>query len=265
MKLHHWLTWGRGKKLLPRWIIAVFPLFVSLGIGTLFSIPIPATEEFTQEIFIGSVAIGIISLLSTAWFTKSAGEVLFCPRLHTLSGVAISTLSLALVAIILTYLGYLLFHVSLSEPMIPSLQDIGVGFAMASLFALFLSVLKSRVIRADKTPVRITEEGRLVHNSLTKIRDGNVDFRDTENLISGLESIAKEMKKEPLVQDQDHYEKIQTWCTECSKSNTLISRLRMIPDSPKSSTTERTRRQVARFEDMENDLRTMNVTGQQRQ
>lgn len=265
MKHHHWLTWGRGKELLPRWIIAAFPLFVSLGIGTLFSIPIPAKEEFSQEILIGSVAIGIICLLSTAWFTKSAGEVLFCPRLHHPIGIVISTLSLALVAITLTYLGYLLFHVSLGEPLIPSLEDIGVGFAIASLFALFLSVLKSRVVRADKKPVRTTEEGRIVHNSLTKIRYGNADFRDTENLISGLESIAKEMKRESLVQNKEPYEKIQTWCTECSKSNTLISRLRMIPDSPKSSTTERTRRQVSRFEDMENDLRTMNVTGQQRQ
>ncbi|MFC7073255.1 hypothetical protein ACFQJ7_01425 [Halovenus rubra] len=265
MKRHHWLTWGRGKKLLSRWIIAVFPLFVTLGVGTLFSIPIPGTEEFSQEIFIGSVAIGIICLLSTAWFTKSAAEVLFCPRLHHSSGIVISTLSLTLVAIVLTYLGYLLFHVSLGEPMIPSFGDVGVGFAIASLFALFLSVLRLRVIRADRTSVRITEEGRLVHNSLTKIRDGNADFKDTENLVSGLEYIAKEMKIEPLVEDQERYEKIQTWCTECSKSNTLISRLRMIPDSPKSPTTERTRRQVARFEDMENDLRMMSVTGQQRQ
>jgi len=262
MKLHHWLTWGRGKKLLPRWIIAVFPLFVSLGIGTLFSIPVPATEEFTQEIIISSAAVGIIFLLSTAWFTKSAGEVLFCPRLHTLSGIVISTLSLALVAIILTYLGYLLFHASLGEPVIPSLQDIGVGFAIASLFALFLSVLKSRVIRSDRKPVRITEGGRQVHNSLTKIRSGNADFIDTENLVSGLEFIAKEMEREPLVEDQEHYEKMKIWCQECSKSNTLTSRLRMIPGSSKSPTTDRTKKQVARFEYMENDLHSMNVTGQ---
>lgn len=258
MKFRHWLTWKRGDQLIQNWTIGTFPLFVSLGIGTAFSIPLPTAGVSSDLILVIGIVASLISFLGVVYFTKSAGITLYFPPLHSWSGIMISTSSLELIAVILTYVAYILFAVPLGKPIVPSTLNISMGIALASIYALFLGAYRSRIAQ-KRQPVHDSDAGRQICQSLREIRSDNPKISNTNQLINGLESLADEYKKEPLMDNSCTEEIIRTWCNESSQSKTLVSRLRMIPKTGKEPTSERTKEQITRFRRIENDLRAMDV------
>lgn len=181
------------------------------------------------------------------------------PPLHKKKWIAVSTVTLLLVGLIVTYLSYLFFLVPLDNPVTPDRDNIVVGTVLASSYALFLGGWKTKTLIDERGPVAKSEAGIKIRESLQNLRGNDPHFADSEELINGLEALAEEFESEPLMEQSKRPERILNWCDECSNSNSLVSRLRMIPRTGKNPTSDRTEDQIARFQKLENDLHTMGI------
>lgn len=259
MHPRYWLTWKRGKQLYPRWVVATFPLIITLVASAIITVPLPWQDSNSTELLaIGGVAIVVIYVVLYR-FTRSASEVLYYPPLHKRLWIGVSTVVLLLVGLIVTYLAYICFLVPLNNPVIPDRDNIVLGTVLASSYALFLGGWKTKTLGGDRCPVANSEVAIKIRESLQNLQGNNPHFEDSEELINGLEALAEQFESEPLMDQSERPEIILTWCDECSKSNSLISRLRMIPRTGKKPTSDRTEEQIARFQELENDLHTMGM------
>lgn len=259
MRPLHWLTWKRGKQLYPAWVVATFPLIITLVASTIIAVPLPwHGGNSTELLAVGGVAIVVICAVLYQ-FTRSASEVLYYPPLHKRRWIGVSTVSLLLVGMIVTYFAYLCFLVPLNKPVIPNQGNIVLGTVLASSYALFLGGWKTKTLREGRNPVANSEEAIKIRESLLNLQSNDPHFGDSEELINGLKDLVEQFESEPLMEQSDRPEIILAWCDECSRSNSLVSRLRMIPETGKKPTSDRTEDQIARFHKLENDLHTMGI------
>jgi len=258
MRFRYVLTWKRGTKLLPRWVIVTFPLVVTLVVGSIVGVPPPLAVS-PGAVFVIGVILSVVLCTINYRFTRFAGEVLYYPPLHQPGWLGLSTAAVELTGIGLTYLTYLLFIVPYNQPYLPPLQDLGVGVVLATGYALFLNGWKTHVIRGDKDPVAETESAEQIRTSLQQLRGDDPRFEATEQLIAGLQDLAEEYEEEPLLEQSSTPDALRIWCSTCAASTSLTSRLRMIPATGKSPTTERTEQQVSRFREIENDLHVLDI------
>lgn len=258
------VTWGRGEELAGNWYKAVLPIVFTLVIGSQVSISIPVGKYDSRGVLVIAALAGGGALTFAYILTKSASKNICHPSFHTTPILFLSLLAMFLISTITVYLGYLIFYVSQGASIVPSVLDLAVGFVFVALLTVFLTEIKRRVVEDDGDAVAKSEDAQLVSDAVSNIYNGSADFEDTERLISGLVSIAEMMDQEPLTKDNKHSKRIKKWCDTCSSSNTLSSRLRMIPGSSKPPTSDRTRQQESRFKQIENDLRTLGVINEER-
>lgn len=212
MHPRYWLTWKRGKQLYPAWIIATIPLFATVLASAVFSVPLPWKDSFALEILLVGIVVSVVIAGGVYHFTRTAAEVLYYPPLHLRRWLVVSTISLMGLGVVLTYLSYLVLVVPLSYPILPHVADIGVGLVLAAGYALLLSAWRTRVFRNDRKAVSKTEAAGKIRESLADLRSDCPELSDTEVLVDGLQKIAQEYEREPLINSSDSADIIRLWC-----------------------------------------------------